>query len=116
MTRAASRLALLTLLLQVACTPPGKGEKALAGFKASAVIIQGLGEFHAKHAAYPEKLDELAPSILTSAQLSPPSEIGRYDYERKATGFSLAFRYTGPGVNHCTFESSARTWSCGGHY
>ncbi len=103
-------------LVLSACTPPGDGPKALTGFKASAAIIQGLGEYHSKNGAYPDTLALLVPAFLTSLQLSPPHGVGRYDYSRKANAFSLGFSYHGPGSNTCTFDSIARAWACSGHF
>jgi hypothetical protein len=104
------------LLAQSACTPPDEGRKALAGFKASGPILQGLGEYYGKNGAYPDKLELLAPSFVTPAHLNPPSDIARYEYERNGAGFSFAFRYYGPGSNTCTFESTSRSWDCRGYY
>ena len=104
------------LLIQTSCTPPGQGPKALAGFKAAAAILQGLGEYHSKNAAYPDRLESLVPAFLTPAQLSPPSDVARYDYHRTGPGFTFGFSYHGPGTNTCTFESASRSWVCSGHF
>jgi hypothetical protein len=101
-------------LAQLACTPPGEGPKALAGFKASAAIIQGLGEYRSKNAAYPATLQALVPELLTTSQLAPPSGVSHFDYEPHGASFTLRFKYSGPGSNTCAFESSSRAWTCTG--
>jgi hypothetical protein len=107
---------LVCQLLLTACTPPGEGPKALAGFKASAAILQGLGDYHSKNAAYPSKLDVLVPAFLSSTQLAPPPPVASYDYSQKGGGFTFSFRYHGPGTNTCTFDSALRHWDCAGHF
>ena len=107
----------VTALVPSACTFPGEGPKALAGFKASAAIIHGLGEYHSKNATYPDTLQLLVPTFLTSDQLTPPRDITGYDYRREeGAGFTFGFKYTGPGANTCTFASSSRSWHCSGLY
>jgi hypothetical protein len=109
-------LALACLCLGVACTPPGQGDKALAGYRASAGLIQALGEYHEKHGAYPDKLEQLVPEVLSAAQLKPPTEVARYTYERQTSGFVLTFNYHGPGTNDCAFDSAKRAWQCDGRF
>jgi hypothetical protein len=108
--------ALTCLLVQIGCTPPGEGEKALAGFRSSAGIIQALGEFQAKHGAYPAKLELLVPEIATPALLQLPSGVARYEYRLDGAGFELQFNYTGPGTNDCVFASAKRSWKCYGAF
>ena len=110
-------IALLALpLLLTACTPPGEGDKALAGFKASTAIVQALGEYHSKNGAYPDTLEALAPTFLTSARLAPPASVAGYEYSRKGADYTFVFKYHGPGTNRCTFESASRAWDCSGHF
>jgi len=104
------------LCLVGACTPPGEGDKALAGFRASATLIQALGEYHAKHGTYPDQLEQLAPEVLSAAQLKPPPRVERYTYARKTSGFVLTFNYQGPGTNDCSFDSAKRAWDCAGRF
>lgn len=110
------RASYLMLWTALACTPPGQGEKALAGFRASGAILHALGEHHATKGTYPDKLELLAPTSLSASQVTPPAGIARFDYESKGSSFTFAFRYNGPGVNTCTFTSTTRTWDCSGHY
>ena len=43
---------------------PGKGQKARAGFRAAAPVIQALEKFREDHGQYPADLSELVPKYL----------------------------------------------------
>ncbi len=103
-------------LILSACAAPGEGPKALAGFKASAAIIQALGEYRSKNGAYPDALGSLVPAFATSLQLTPPHDVARFDYGRKGDGFAFGFGYYGPGANTCSFDSALRSWACSGYF
>ncbi|MDB6124086.1 MAG: hypothetical protein JWQ71_3079 [Pedosphaera sp.] len=130
------------ILLLVGCdtllsTPPGKGRKAEAGYRAAAPVIRALDKFHEDHGQYPAVLDELLPMYLPNAgallvhgkvkpMYSPRadsserqqeySRIDRFIYRRDGNAYSLSFSYTGPGMNHCIYDSETRTWHSRGYY
>lgn len=114
--RTLQSVALLLAAAAMACDAPGDGPKALAGFRASVILVQALGEYRAKLGDYPENLESLAPQFLANSQLAAPQGVHALSYKRTAEGFELVFEYHGPGVNRCHFESAKRAWTCHGHY
>jgi hypothetical protein len=130
------------VLLLVGCdtllgTPPGKGHKAEAGYRAAAPVILALAKFHDDRGQYPTNLDELVPMYLPNdgalfvhGKVQPVyspradgaghqqdySRIDRFGYHRDGDAFILMFSYTGPGMNHCVYDSGAKTWYARGYY
>lgn len=70
-TTFAARLfaACLALCLASCWTPPGKGLKAEAGYKAAAPVIAALERFHEERGHYPTGLHELVPQFLPDAKV-----------------------------------------------
>src|SRR6478735_4721595 len=104
-------------------TPPGKGRKADAGYKAAAPVIVALEKFQSERGHYPATLDELIPAYLPDSKAllvrrhaeparSPRSDIPSYRtgdswldwfiYRPDGETYSLMFSYAGPGMNTCT--------------
>ena len=123
--------ACLLLCLTGCWTPPGKGAKARAGYRAATPVIAALGKFHADRGHYPESLGELVPSYLPDARAllyrgraqpvnapghdaSVPEE--EFRYGRDGDTYTLIFLYTGPGINMCVYNSRVGTWAAAGHY
>lgn len=93
--------------------PPGVGPKAEQGYQASAPIIAALARYHEQQGAYPESLDALAPTFLTDvAHTDGAIEIA---YRVTDTSYQLEFRYTGPGMNICTYTPEIG-WHCTGYF
>lgn len=112
------RVLLVFLILPVllaACTPPGEGPKAEAGYAASEPVIAALEAYQADHGHYPETLTELVGDYLDEE----PEEVNDYPLEYEALedgqSYRLTFRYTGPGMNECHI-SPGSDWSCSGYY
>lgn len=121
----------LALCLTSCQTPAGKGQKAEAGYKAAAPVIAALEKFHEKRGHYPADLHELVPEFLPDARTLlyrgrvqpvnaprhtasiPEQEFG---YHLDGDAYGLMFSYTGPGMNHCWYDSNTRTWSARGYY
>lgn len=93
--------------------PPGEGQKAEAGYKACAPIIEALESYEAEHNAYPEKLDALVPGYLPEDSIKPEDFL--FDYQITDTSYKLVFRYTGPGMNICTYTPETG-WDCFGYW
>ena len=110
------------LLYMVTCfgPPPGRGEDAEMGYTIAAPILSALERYHADHGSYPDALRALAPEYLRESQLPPlrktPRDIGDegFAYVVDISGFTMGFRYDGPGKNYCIYKSTTRRWSCGG--
>jgi hypothetical protein len=93
--------------------PPGVGPKAEQGYQACAPFIDGLARYHEQHGAYPESLAALAPASQTDVSpVDGPIEIA---YRVTDTSYQLEFRYTGPGMNICTFTPEIG-WHCTGYF
>ena len=102
-----------------ACDPPGKGPKAERGYRRSAPVIAALDRYHAEHGQYPDSLRMLVPGFLPDSALRlPEREPERYplEYGRTREGYDLTFRYTGPGMNDCTWHADTRKWACSGRF
>ena len=104
------------LLLLAACTPPGKGPRAERGYRAAEPVIQALERYRTERGAYPDSLPQLVPAFLASAALAEPNAGHPLRYERTADGYALTFRYTGPGMNECTWTPTSRRWDCSGYF
>ena len=132
----AKPVALISAVCLVVClagcgTPPGKGRKAEAGYRAAAPVIAALDRFHSDRGQYPESLGELVPSYLPDSRdllyrgrAQPVNAPGhdesipehQFGYKREDGAYILTFSYTGPGMNHCVYDSSTKTWHAGGYY
>ncbi len=112
-------------------TPPGKGRKAEAGYRAAAPVIAALEKFHSDRGEYPESLAELVPSYLTDrrnllyrGRAQPVNAPGHdesipeheFGYRHEHDSYILTFSYTGPGMNHCVYDSGTKTWHARGYY
>ena len=119
-------------LCLVGCwTPPGKGPKARAGYRAAAPVITALEKFHADRGHYPESLGDLVPAylpdrkdLLYRGRAQPVNAPGHdesipedeFGYHRDGDTYILMFSYTGPGMSHCIYASGTRTWNARGYY
>jgi len=119
-------------------TPPGEGRKARAGYRTAAPVIAALDKFHEEHGYYPTNLVELVPTYLPDSDAllvrgkvvpvrSPrdsdapafhpeESNLAWLWYRCEEDEFSLMFRYVGPGINTCWYDSKTRKWGAEGHY
>lgn len=106
-------LAALTACKFFTAEPPGVGEKAEIGYAALDPIIKALEQFHADTSIYPETLEELVPDYISSI----PAEVNSESilYTKTDESYSLAFHYTGPGMNTCTYTPEDK-WHCSGAY
>ena len=94
-------------------SPPGVGPKAEQGYQACAPIIEALARYHEQHGAYPESLAALAPAFQTD--VSPADGPIEIAYRVTDTSYQLEFRYTGPGMNICTYTPEIG-WHCTGYF
>ena len=138
--------ATFTTRLLVAClvscvtscwTPPGKGRKAEAGYRAAVPVIAALEKFHEERGHYPADLGELVPTHLMDTKAlrvrgkatlvysprtpapDPQQAYSRFDefgYHRHGDTYRRSFSYTGPGMNHCWYDSKTRQWIARGYY
>lgn len=112
-------------------TPPGKGRKAEAAYRAAAPVIGALEKFHADRGNYPQNLDELVPiylpdkrDLLYRGRVQPVNAPGHdesvaeheFAYHRGDNKYTLMFSYTGPGMNQCIYDSETRAWHARGYY
>lgn len=100
------------------CTPPpGRGAVSERRYRDAAPIISALSAFHRARGFYPDSLVTLVPEFLTAdlaiARRSSEEPLG---YARTLAGYTLSFRYFGPGSNHCEYRPDASGWTCGGLY
>ena len=131
----------IALCLTSCLSTPGKGWKANSGYRAATPVIAALEKFHNDHSRYPTNLVELLPvyipdaeaflAIKTITPVSPytPTWEKSADQKQKYTspgewfsywpekgGYSLSFRYYGPGVCTCSYNSLTKKWSAACHY
>jgi hypothetical protein len=99
---------LLLSVLLVACPPPGKGPKARANYQEAQPLIDALELYHQKTQQYPDSAQQLVPDYL-------PSVSNPFDYKKTEEGYSIHFSYTGPGMNHCTYQPKTK-WQCSGYF
>jgi len=130
-------LALLALCLLGCGTEAGKGRHASAGYRAAAPVIASLEKYHEAHGRYPASLIELVPKYLPNTNallisggieptLSPRSNteddsfksrpFDSFWYTPQSDSYILIFRFAGPGMNQCTYDSKTKKWSAQGHY
>ncbi len=111
-----SRALVATLGVLMGCTPPGKGPRAERGYRQAAPVIDALERFHQARGAYPDSLPQLVPAFLADSALREPHPGHPFEYARTAAGYALTFRYTGPGMNRCSWTAESRAWQCSGYY
>jgi hypothetical protein len=92
--------------------PPGQGPKAKQGYAASVPVIRALATYYADHQRYPATLEELAPAYLPG---TPAAEQTPLRYSLTERSYELEFKYTGPGMNICTYTPEYG-WRCTGYY
>ena len=92
---------------------PGVGPKAEQGYQVCAQIITALERYHAEQGVYPQTLELLAPAYLPG--FSYKVGIISLDYRLDGQSYKLIFRYSGPGLNTCTYTPGAK-WTCSGYY
>src|SRR5262245_35594 len=120
------------------CPAPGKGRKAAAGYRAAAPVIAALGKFRDDRGPYPTNLIELVPAylpdpkqLLVRGRVEPvhsprgqadapayrpgASNLDWFWYRPDGDAYSLMFRYVGPGMNMCVYDSKTRSWSARGY-
>ena len=93
--------------------PPGVGAKAERGYAACEPIITALEQVRAETGEYPAALEELVPEYLASIPRTVNDQ--PLEYAKTPAGFSLTFRYLGPGMNWCVY-TPADGWDCSGAY
>jgi hypothetical protein len=93
--------------------PPGEGAKAENGYQVCGPVIKALSEYHVAEGEYPSTLESLRPAYLADV----PSEVNGFPilYRTTQDSYSLEFRYTGPGMNVCTYTPE-NDWYCYGYY
>jgi hypothetical protein len=101
------------LLSNLNAPPPGVGPEAEQGYQACAPIITALEQHHAQTGAYPATLEALVPAFLPKFEYTV-GEVN-IDYRPTDKSYRLEFRYTGPGMNICTFTPDA-SWKCTGYF
>ena len=96
---------------------PGEGEKAERGFASAPPVIAAIERYRSTRGQYPAGLEALVPALLPRAALLGPAQAGYpWEYQRDSTGYTLTFRYTGPGMNSCRYSPSEPHWKCGGYF
>ncbi len=96
------------------CTPPGKGEKAEAGYASAKPVIAALEAYRAKNNEYPAKLGDLIPEgAARTSDGQPVAEF--FEYSKMGASYRMLFKYTGPGMNRCVYTPEAAKWECSGY-
>ena len=104
----------------VACwgPAPGKGPKAARGYASAPAMISAIERFRVTRGGYPATLDALVPDFLSREALlqGPAQREYPWEYQRDSVGYTLTFRYTGPGMNYCHYSPAKPRWKCGGYF
>ena len=83
-------------------------------------IIVSIDRYRAARGRLPDSLGSLVPEFVSDRAMLYLPERGHFSdgpiYRADSTGYSLAFRWTGPALNDCVFTSQRRQWSCGGYF
>ena len=97
--------------------PPGESDEARRLKRDAAPVVAALDRYRSVHAEYPRRLDDLVPEFLAPGvlPLKPVQTTYPVMYSGDSTDYKLSFRYSGAGMNDCTF-TPARQWECGGWY
>lgn len=103
-------------LLLAGCPAPGAGPRAERGYRFGAPVIDALERHLQARGTYPDSLPQLVPAFLPASALREPQPGYPFQYRRTPDGYALTFRYTGPGMNHCTWTPRSRKWDCGGYF
>jgi hypothetical protein len=115
--RAARAIALLALVVLLAgCPRPGSGPRAERGYERARVVIEALHRYREATGGYPESLNQLLGRYLDDDALALPTRPGEeypLEYARAGAEYTLTFRYSGPGMRHCTYASATSKWACG---
>ena len=99
------------------CCAPQECRPARIGFKLYTPIADALENYKTDHGSYPESLDVLIPLYLEKIpEHTDPNRPTKALYKKNFEGFTLNFRYGGPGINNCEYNSKSKTWKCEGHY
>ena len=111
-------IAFCALLVACLWPPPGKGAKADQGFARAPSVIAAIERYRTVHAEYPVALQALVPDFLPPDALlhGPAQSEYPWEYQRDSTGYTLTFRYTGPGMNFCHYSPAKPHWKCGGYF
>jgi hypothetical protein len=100
--------------------PPGAGARATAAKRRGASVLGALAEFKKDQGLYPDSLKALTPHLLSDTSLAAfPRLLGyplEYTTSSDRRSFSLLFRYTGPGMNWCSWTDTSTAWRCGGYF
>ncbi len=99
------------------CSPYGCA-KAEDGRTRLQPVVDAIVAYSNAEGAYPDSVAVLVPSYLRELP-DQPEWAGHeewWSYERTDSGFTVDFRYFGPGVNWCFWNSSNAKWQCGGYY
>ncbi|HTS87670.1 MAG TPA: hypothetical protein VMG41_04195 [Gemmatimonadales bacterium] len=89
--------------------PPGKGPGADTGKRVAVVIQRTLENYRGDHGGYPQALEDLVPTYLSSV---PLLSTGRtFDYQRLGLNYKLTFNYANPLPVHCSYEPATK-WQC----
>ena len=114
------RALLIACVVLAACwgPAPAKGAKAERGYQSAPPVIAAIERYQIARGHYPTTLDSLVPEFLPSAAaLRSPAQHGYpWEYARDSAGYTLTFRYTGPGMNYCRYTRRDPHWHCGGYY
>lgn len=116
---AAALGSILLLCLLASCPKPGEGGQATRCYRRAEPLIAALTAYRAQHARYPDTLATLVPEFLSAEDLpaaGQPLDGCTFDYQRTDDGYQLRFRYTGPGMNVCTYTPATGRWSCYGYF
>jgi len=101
------------------CNGPAPGDSDEARqFKSDlSHAVTALEQYRNVTGSYPATLEMLVPRYAAPSDLHREGMRPEYPltYERTKSGYTLEFRYTGPGMNECTYTPQTE-WRCGGRF
>ncbi|SMC20162.1 hypothetical protein SAMN02745857_00838 [Andreprevotia lacus DSM 23236] len=90
---------------------PGEGPVATQALHVLAGVPQALAQYRQQHGRYPATLAQLVPGSLARLPQMPAGVGLRYTSAADGQQFNLAFDYSGPGLNDCSYTLHS-SWQC----
>ncbi|MDR6673841.1 hypothetical protein [Xanthomonas sp. 1678] len=102
----------------VACVAPGQGGKFSAGKKRGDAIVTALNAYHLKNGQYPVSLKQLGGQFAAIENGAGGDQLTFIYASNAGGGYTLVFKYFGPGSNLCVHESvdASGEWECSGSH
>lgn len=93
---------------------PGAGTQATACYRSSNTLMRAVYQHKKTTGKYPSSIHELTSYNSSIRSLEHNTCVP--EYQSAGAEFVISFQYSGPGTNHCAYESTSRKWFCVGAF